>query len=341
MLAPIPCPLCGEAAKFVPVAVPDHDDHIRGYGALYAGHDKSEWKICGRCGFVHQNPRPSAAALDEYYLSGSYHPVADVDPAWLIEVNTPAYSEEIDFALEHSGLRSGSVFDIGCGRGVALKVWRDRGFRPFGVEPDRSLYEYGRRHFGLEHTQNGVLDTNIANEPVDIAFSHHALEHVADLDALMRGLRKVLRVGGYVFTALPTYRHNRSSMSKAWMNSAHYSLFTVATFNQLLARHGFVEIAHRYTHWHSTPDQFGHVARYTGEDVDPTQFYEDPDEVAHYLRIVNPLRSLFYYPRHGGYRRHLATGATLARRTIDVLRTDPASLPRRARDYLAWRRARD
>jgi len=340
-LEAIACPLCGEASHFLPVDVPDRDGNIRGYGAIYDGLAKSSWKICGRCGFVHQNPRPSTAALDAYYLAGQYHPHHEKDPDELVAVNEPAYRDEIDFALEHSRLRSGTVFDIGCGYGVALKLWRDRGFEPRGVEPDRALFEFGRSRYGLDAIENRVLDDTIGHAgSVDVAFSHHAIEHVADLHAMMRGLAKIIRPGGFVFTALPSYRRNRTTMSKLWMNSAHYSMFTVTSFNQLLARYGFVEVAHRYERWSSTPDQFGHLAQFTGTPSDPTAFYEDAEEVARYLRVVNPLRSIAYYPLHGGYRRRLAHGVELARITVNVLRTEPAQLPRRAWKYLSWLRSR-
>jgi len=338
-LEAIPCPLCGETASFLPVTIPDADGNIRGYGEIYAGLAKSEWKICGRCGFVHQNPRPSAATLDAYYLSGQYHPHSvERDPDELVATNRSAYADEIEFTLEHSGLRSGAVFDIGCGYGVALKLWAERGFTPFGVEPDRALFEFGQRHYGLRHTQQRVLDETIEVRDIDLAFSHHALEHVADLASMMRGLAKIMRPGGYVFTALPTYRHNRTTMSKLWMNSAHYSLFTVKSFDQMLARYGFRQVAHRYDGWSSSQDQFGHLARFEGEPFDATQFFEDPEEVHRYLRVVNPLRSAAYYPLHGGYRARVARGAQLARLTLAALREDPLGLPRRARNYIAWRR---
>jgi 2-polyprenyl-3-methyl-5-hydroxy-6-metoxy-1,4-benzoquinol methylase len=340
-LEAIPCPLCAESSHFLTVEIPDDDGNIRGYGEIYAGLAKSTWKICGRCGFVHQNPRPSTATLDAYYLAGQYHPHArERDPDELVAINTSAYADEIAFALEHAGLQAGKVFDIGCGYGVALKLWADRGFDPYGVEPDRALFEFGQRHYGLRNTQQRVLDDTIDVRGIDLAFSHHALEHVADLASMMRGLVKIMRPGGHVFTALPTYRRNRTTMSKLWMNSAHYSLFTVTSFDQLLARYGFRQVAHRYERWASTPDQFGHLARFEGAPLDPTQFYEDPEEVQHYLRVTNPLRSVAFYPLHGGYRARVAKGAELARLTLGALRKDPLGLPRRARAYLAWRRSR-
>ena len=69
----IPCPLCGETSRFLPLRVPYHDDHIADYRSLYGARTKSEWKACGTCGFVHQNPRPSAAALNAFYAAGEYH----------------------------------------------------------------------------------------------------------------------------------------------------------------------------------------------------------------------------------------------------------------------------
>jgi SAM-dependent methyltransferase len=340
-LETIPCPLCGETAGHLPVDVPAGDGNLRGYGAIYEGLATSAWKICGRCGFVHQNPRPSAATLDAYYLAGQYHPHGEPpDPDALVRRDEPAYRDEIDFALAHGKLRGGNVFDIGCGYGVALECWRRRGFVPHGVEPDRFLCDFARTRFGFAGVTHGVLDGSIALAgAIDLAFSHHALEHVADLHAMMTGLAKIMRPGGFVFTALPTYFRNRTTMSKLWMNSAHYSMFTVRSFDQLLARYGFEQVAHRYERWTSSPDQFGHLARYTGVPGEPARFYEDPQEVARYLRVINPLRSLAYYPLHGGYRARLVKAATLARRTVDVLRADPLSLPRRARDYVAWRRS--
>src|SRR5688500_15334471 len=69
----VPCPLCGARDPLLPLRITGTDLHIGKYGALYGGRKLSEWKTCGRCGFVHQNPRPSSEALAQFYLSGEYH----------------------------------------------------------------------------------------------------------------------------------------------------------------------------------------------------------------------------------------------------------------------------
>ncbi|MEO8206537.1 MAG: hypothetical protein ABI615_10185, partial [Chthoniobacterales bacterium] len=67
------CPLCGAGDGFLPLRITRQDVHIRKYGTLYGGNTLSEWKACGQCGFVHQNPRPSLQALAEFYRDGRYH----------------------------------------------------------------------------------------------------------------------------------------------------------------------------------------------------------------------------------------------------------------------------
>jgi 2-polyprenyl-3-methyl-5-hydroxy-6-metoxy-1,4-benzoquinol methylase len=334
----IPCPLCANTSSFLDVRVPSRDDHIRSYGALYDGLDISQWKICGRCGFVHQNPRPSAEALDRFYLAGDYHSKIDVPPDRLFAEHAPFYRDEVEYAIARSGLATGTVFDVGCGLGVALKLFQDRGWTVYGVEPDRGRFEYARDHYGLANIKQGTLDARFEHAgQVDMVFTHHAFEHFADLSAVMTAITRILKPGGFMFTAIPTFRCNRSTMSKLWMNSAHYSLFTHRSFNQLLARHGFEEIAHRYNPWHSGPDQFGHLARFTGTKLAPESFYEDATEVARYLRFVNPLRSAVFLPLIGGYRgyRHHATMAfRAARQAGHILRTRPDELISRATAHL-------
>ncbi len=303
-LVNVACPLCANASSFIDVRVPRNDGNIDNYGSLYEGLAVSKWKVCGECGFVHQNPRPSIEALNDFYLAGDYHPKKlDRSRAEVFASHAPGYADEIEYAIKYSGLTSGSVFDIGCGFGVALAMFEQRGWTAYGVEPDPSRAAYAREQFGLANVLAGVLDSKFALErSVDLVFTHHAFEHFADLADVMTSITRLLRVGGYMFTAIPTYRENRSTMSKQWMNSAHYSLFTHHSFDQLLARYGFERVAYRYNPWNAGPDQLGHLARYTGNRTAPQPHYEDPQAVAHYLEVINPIRSAVYLPLIGGYR---------------------------------------
>lgn len=299
-LALVPCPLCGNQTKCFPVKIPRRDVHIAGYGEIYEGRSQSEWGICTQCGFVHQNPRPTTEALNQYYLAGSYrrtHLLPEVKPyrdfaEWY-------YGEKVAYTSKITGQQKGTVFDLGCGYGPALDVFCNRGWRCFGIEADPQCCEFARDQLRLDGVQCGVLTRKA--EPagaIDVVFSNHVFEHLADLDEVMLGIMRILKPGGWVVTVVPTYSRNRSSLSKQWMNSGHYSLFTHRSLSHLLAKYGFEVVDYTYRGWNIEIDELWHVARYTGIQGNQAEFYEDPIRVQRYLQFINPLRSVVYFPAY-------------------------------------------
>jgi SAM-dependent methyltransferase len=314
--------------------ITNEDAHIGKYGKLYEGAALSRWKACGSCGFVHQNPRPSLAALSEFYTSGKYHPPElPSDVAAYLRFAHWYFAEKVDFALRANGGAPGTVLEIGCGLGGALRLFADRGWRVIGIEPDPTQAQYARDVLGLKGVRQGLVDDGFnVDEPVDLVFSNHAFEHFADLDAVMRALTRVLRPGGIVFTAIPTYYSNRSRLSLRWMNSSHYSMFNHHSLNQLCARHGFMEVTHTYRGWHKEIDDMWHVARYQPDANLPehaAKHFEDPQAVAHYVNSVNPLRSLLYAPYYAGYASRVQF-FTLVTHALGLLVRDPRQFARRA-----------
>jgi SAM-dependent methyltransferase len=289
-LALVPCPLCGWSADFRTLRITRSDAHIVKYGVLYEGRKLSEWKCCGRCGFVHQNPRPSTSALQDFYAKGQYHPPeVPANVKDYVDFATWYYAEKVDYAVRLSGLPQGRVLEIGCGLGGALRLFAERGWTAIGIEPDPTQAAYASGTLGLPGVQQRLVDRTLRVEPkVHLIFSNHAFEHFADLQSVMLGLSEVLEIGGCIFTAVPTYYANRSRLSKLWMNSGHYSLFTHRSLNQLLARHGFEEIGHTYRGWRKEIDDLWHVARFTGRPQDPSVFFEDASAVQRYVNAWNP-----------------------------------------------------
>ena len=309
MLTLVPCPLCGEASRFVPVRNPHRDELIDGYRTLYGDATKSEWKTCGACGFVHQNPRPSTEALNAFYAAGEYHggiapPLGWSDAGAYMKFARWYYGDKVDYAIAQSGLSGGRVFEVGFGYGGALKLFAEKGWQVEGREPDPRLAGFARDTLELTGPASGLVDDKLTGvAPVDLIFSNHAFEHIADLHGVMRALRKIVKPGAHIFTAVPTYAANRSSLSLRWMNSGHYSMFTHASLDQLMARHGFEPVRNTYRGWRKEIDDVWHVARYTGAEIDPRRYYEDPQAVARFINWVNPLRSALFYPVFSNYSR--------------------------------------
>lgn len=300
-LALVSCPLCAEPKNFLELSIPDGDDHLAGYGDLYEGQAKSDWKACGKCGFVHQNPRPSAEALNEFYRRGAYHkkPTERKKLSTIQYSHRGAYDDNHAFLARHLPLTTGAVVDIGCGYGLAMVPLQKSGWRCYGIEPDAVYASVAREDLGLTGVQVGLADENLAlPEQVDLVMSHHAFEHVADLEGVMKGVTRSTKPGGYFFARLPTYYRNRSRMSKLYMNSGHYSMFTHASLMQLLSRFGYEYVAHQYLSKAGigVTDDFMLLARYTGKLGQASTWYESPAWVKFYVNVVNPLRSVLFSP---------------------------------------------
>jgi SAM-dependent methyltransferase len=212
------------------------------------------------------------------------------------------YAEKVDFAIAKGGSSGGRVFEIGTGLGGSLQLFRDRGWITLGVEPDANQAAFASHVLKLDGVQQGLLDESFKlDSKVDLIFSNHAFEHLADLDAVMRAITRILKPGGYIFTAVPTYFSNRSRLSKQWMNSAHYSLFTHQSLNQLFARYGIEEICHTYRGWRKEIDDLWHVGCFRGEPLEPAAFFENSRAVEKYVNVYNPLRSILYAPMYAEY----------------------------------------
>lgn len=325
----VPCPLCGNRESFLPLRITGRDDHIRKYGDFYAATRRSSWQACGMCGFAHQNPRPSTESLQAFYAQGRYHE-ADPPPAKeaYLEFAGWYYEEKVAYALASSGRSRGRVLEIGCGLGGALHQFRERGWTVLGVEPDAAQARYASDVLGLEGIRACALDESFRPDgKVDLVFSNHAFEHVVDLAALMRALTPLLAPGAHVFTAVPTYYSNRSRLSKYWMNSAHYSLFTHHSLDQLFARHGLEEVTHTYRGWRKEIDDLWHVARFTGVPSDARAHFEDPRAVQRYVNVVNPLRSVLFAPAYMGHATRVGYARGLKRAAARLFHAGPAARP--------------
>ena len=301
-LVKIPCPLCKNEGDFYPVNNTPIDHNLRKYGDLYSGLGKSEWKVCGNCGFLHQNPRPSLDDLKQFYLDSKYHEA--IPEAWqntenYIEFARWYYQEKVEHALKQIPLHQGIVFDIGFGHGGAIKLFSGHGWQVSGIEADEALFDFAARKLKLGLIQKGILDSKIElGFKVDLVFSNHTFEHIADLHEAMKGMIKILKPGGFVFTVIPTFYKNRSRRSLEWMHSAHYSLFTHRSLNQLFSYHGLEELCHTYRGKGKEIDELWHLAKFTGLHDDPKRFYENWHAIKCYVNIINPFNYAVHYSLH-------------------------------------------
>lgn len=115
------------------------------------------------------------------------------------------------------------------------------------IDPQRDL-GVQRPGVGVETVQYRLptsLDTGLAHlrESADILVSRHILEHCHDLRGYVRGLRALIRPGGYLFLEVPCCDEQFDQRDYAPLWEEHLQYFTPAIFKAVFDAFGF-ELVH-------------------------------------------------------------------------------------------------
>lgn len=97
------------------------------------------------------------------------------------------------------GAKPGSrLLDLGCSWGYGAWQFQQAGYRVLGLELSQPRAEFARQQLGIEV----VCDLNAIQEPVDIIFSSHVLEHIPNLRSILDFCDSQLNRDGGLFIAI-------------------------------------------------------------------------------------------------------------------------------------------
>jgi SAM-dependent methyltransferase len=104
---------------------------------------------------------------------------------------------------------TGSALDFGCGTGVFTRVLRGAlpGWRIAGTEISANALAIARK-FSDDIEYVGPGDPALDRGGFDLVFSHHVLEHVADLPSTADLIASLIRPGGAMLHVLPCGNRN-------------------------------------------------------------------------------------------------------------------------------------
>jgi SAM-dependent methyltransferase len=137
------------------------------------------------------------------------------------------------------------VLEVGAGTGTMLHALRERGADAEGVELRQDLIDEARRFFGPLPIQR-VTGTALPfpDNSFDIVVSFDVFEHIADSDAHLSEVRRVLRPGGSYLIQTPNKWANVVFETIRWRSFTrfredHCALHTLGELTRRLGRHGF------------------------------------------------------------------------------------------------------
>lgn len=140
-----------------------------------------------------------------------------------------------------SGKSSGALLDYGSGTGAFLHEMKSAGWNVSGLEPDPGARDKALQLYGITLSTPDQLHL-IPDESVDVITLWHVLEHVHALHETMSHLKRVLKMGGIIFIAVPNYTSTDAQLYKskwaAWDVPRHLYHFSPKAVKKLFDLHG-------------------------------------------------------------------------------------------------------
>lgn len=134
------------------------------------------------------------------------------------------------YPVPHAAL----VLDVGCGQGVALRHFVERGCRPVGITLNPTDVDVCQKQ-GYTVAQMDQSFLAFDDATFDIVWARHVVEHSIFPYFTLSEFARVLKPGGLLYLEVPgaetTYKHE--------LNVNHYSILSHTMWLSLLERSGF------------------------------------------------------------------------------------------------------
>jgi SAM-dependent methyltransferase len=133
-----------------------------------------------------------------------------------------------------AGIDKAKVLDVGCGQGVALELFAQRGFDAIGIAlNDEDVAACRTRGFDVRKMDQSFLD--FPDGSFDILWCRHCLEHSIFPYFTLSEFRRVLRPQGHLYVEVPAPDTSCGHQN----NKNHYSVLGKSMWAALMQRSGY------------------------------------------------------------------------------------------------------
>ena len=186
------------------------------------------------CGLVYLNPRLPENEIKKYYNTPNYLPHSYNNTIINLLYNN---FQKITFIWKYKLLKKynkscNNLLDIGGGKGEFVSYLNKKNIKSYNYEPY------------LETKKKYSKRTLANNNEFDVITLWHSLEHIYNIDELFDSLNKNLKIGGYVFIAIPNHdAYERKKFFKdnwvAYDLPRHLYHFNYFTFEKLVNKYKY------------------------------------------------------------------------------------------------------
>ncbi len=175
---------------------------------------------CENCTIRFTQQVPNLQAIGAYYKSENYVSHSDTAKGFINmlyhKVRKITLQSKAALIQKITGMRAGTLLDIGAGTGAFLHTMQERGWQVTGLEPDADA-----RQLAFKKHELNLLDADqlkcLPLQHFDAITLWHVVEHIHDLNAYFDTIYNLLKPGGKLFIAVPNYTsYDASHYQQHW-----------------------------------------------------------------------------------------------------------------------------
>ena len=164
------------------------------------------------------HPQPSLENLGKYYESEDYISHTDSKRSLFEKlyhfIKSIALKNKLNL-INSLQTNKGRILDIGAGTGEFLAVAKNNNWDTVGVEPNANAKAIAKNK-GIAFVEKTA---ELENHSFDVISMWHVLEHVPDLEAQLKELKRLLKPKGTLIIAVPNFKS---------FDAIHYGKFWAA-----------------------------------------------------------------------------------------------------------------
>ena len=257
------CPLCSSSKISLFLKCKDH----------FLSKEDFDLFRCSACDFVFTQDLPDEQGIGRYYesydyLSHNYTAKGFINKIYFL-VRRIMLRRKRAIIKDATGLKRGSLLDIGSGTGHFSGSMKEVGWLVTGVEPNKKARDYSIRRYGVN-----IIDPEHISELLTGSFDcitlWHVLEHLQEPFKYAVDINRLLKPDGICVVALPNNNAFDAVFFKefwaAYDVPRHFWHFNPSTFELFSKKTGF-----EITGIKSLPFDVFYIsilsARYKGSDI--------------------------------------------------------------------------
>jgi 2-polyprenyl-3-methyl-5-hydroxy-6-metoxy-1,4-benzoquinol methylase len=204
--------------------------------------------ICENCGLIQNNPRLNQASYFHFYKNLYRKLILGENiPTEKFFQKEKIRGKKILSFLETCGVFKNInknrffIFEVGCGAGGVLKVFKDEHFKVSGCDLNKEYLEYGNKYYDLNLIQ-GTLDEIKFDEKPDLIIYSHVLEHILYPYRELKNIFNKLKNNSFLYIEVPGvktidlfYQYNFLE----FLHLHHVYYFTKSSLKNLISKTDF------------------------------------------------------------------------------------------------------